>query len=52
MSAALKPAIFLDRDGVLIVEKNFSNSPEEIEFYPETLEALKAIKKDYLKVLI
>jgi histidinol-phosphate phosphatase family protein len=47
-----RPAIFLDRDGVLIVEKDFSISPDEIEFYPETLAALAAIKNDYLKVVV
>lgn len=47
-----RPAIFLDRDGVLIVEKNFSISPEDIEFYPETLDAVAAIKGNYLKVVI
>ena len=47
-----RPAIFLDRDGVIIVEKNFLRDPEEIEFYPGAIEALKAIGDVYIKIVI
>lgn len=47
-----KPAIFLDRDGVLIVEKDFLISTEDIEFYPETFESLRSINNQYLKIVI
>jgi D-glycero-D-manno-heptose 1,7-bisphosphate phosphatase len=47
-----RPAVFLDRDGVLIVEKDFLNSTEDIEFYPETIESLRSIKSQYLKIVI
>jgi histidinol-phosphate phosphatase family protein len=46
------PALFLDRDGVIIKEKNFQIDIESIELYPETLEALSALDKRYLKVVI
>lgn len=52
MSKEKKPAIFLDRDGVLIVEKDFLISEDEIEFYPETFESLKSINSDYLKIVV
>lgn len=52
MDREKKPAIFLDRDGVIIVEKNFLKDPEEIEFYPGAIEALKAIGDEYIKIVI
>ena len=33
-------AIFLDRDGTLIVDKDYLHTPEEVEFFPGALEAL------------
>lgn len=47
-----RPAVFLDRDGVLIVEKDFSISPDDIEFFPETVDALNALGDRYLKIVI
>jgi len=52
MKQKKRPAIFLDRDGVLIVEKNFLVDPADIEFFPQTISALTAIKSDYLKIVI
>ena len=36
-------AIFLDRDGVINVEKTFVLSPADMELYPESAEAVKKI---------
>ncbi len=33
-------AVFLDRDGTLIVDKSYLSKPEEVEFIPGTIEAL------------
>lgn len=52
MSRTGKPAVFLDRDGVLIVEKDFLISIEDIEFYPETFKSLRSINSQYLKIVI
>ena len=52
MEKIKRPAIFLDRDGVLIVEKDFLVDPDDIEFYPETIRALSAIKDDYIKIVV
>jgi D-glycero-D-manno-heptose 1,7-bisphosphate phosphatase len=52
MRKTKRPAIFLDRDGVLIVEKDFVVAPDDIEFYPETIAALNAINGKYLKVVV
>jgi D-glycero-D-manno-heptose 1,7-bisphosphate phosphatase len=40
MSDPRIPAIFLDRDGVIIREKNFQCDPETIEFIPGSIDAL------------
>ena len=32
--AGMKPAVFLDRDGTLIAEKNYLHRPEDVEFLP------------------
>ena len=36
----MRPAIFLDRDGTLIVEKHYLHRPEEVEIFPEAAPAL------------
>jgi D-glycero-D-manno-heptose 1,7-bisphosphate phosphatase len=52
MAKEKKAAIFLDRDGVLIKEKDFLISENEIEFFPETFESLRSINSDYLKIVV
>jgi D-glycero-D-manno-heptose 1,7-bisphosphate phosphatase len=47
-----RPALFLDRDGVIIREKDFQIDINEIELYPDTLEALSALDGRYLKLVI
>jgi len=47
-----RPAIFLDRDGVIIKEKNFQIDPDGIEYFPETIAALEKINDAFLKVVI
>lgn len=45
-------AIFLDRDGVMIVEKNFQIEGSKIEFYPKTFDALRAIQPEFFKIVV
>ncbi len=46
-------AIFLDRDGVLNVERSYIRRPEELELYPFTAEAVRMINESpYLAVVI
>lgn len=47
-----RPAIFLDRDGVMIVDKDFQIEESEIEFFPGVFDALKAIGRKFLKVVV
>lgn len=37
-------AIFLDRDGTLIVDKVYLNDPKQVEFLPNSIEGLKLLK--------
>lgn len=47
-----QPAIFLDRDGVIIVEKDFQIEIDSVEFFPDTMDALKATDPRFRKVVI
>lgn len=48
----MKKAIFLDRDGTIIVDKNYLNDPEQVEFFPGSIEALQALQKDFLLIVV
>ncbi|MFM2082210.1 MAG: hypothetical protein RL380_901 [Verrucomicrobiota bacterium] len=39
----MKRAVFLDRDGTLIVEKNYLHKPEDVEIFPGVGAALKKL---------
>lgn len=41
---ALKKAIFLDRDGTLIIDKVYLNDPDQIEYLPGVFEALRLLR--------
>ena len=41
--AGMKPAVFLDRDGTLIVEKNYLRRPEDVVIFPGAPAALKRL---------
>ncbi len=45
-------ALFVDRDGTLIVEKNYASDPDQIEFEPGTVEALRLAKQHGLKLVM
>lgn len=40
-----RTAVFLDRDGTLIEECNYLSKPSQVAFFPETISALKDLKK-------
>ncbi len=42
--AILPKAVFLDRDGTLIEDKNYLSRPEEVVIYPEAAGALKRLR--------
>ena len=39
-----KKTIFFDRDGTLIVDKNYLNDPDQIEFLPDAFESLRRLR--------
>jgi D-glycero-D-manno-heptose 1,7-bisphosphate phosphatase len=47
-----KPAVFLDRDGVIIVEKHFQVNPESIEFIPRATDGLLKLEGRFIKIII
>lgn len=52
MALESNKAVFLDRDGVIIAEKDFIVDVDKLEFIPGSLSALKRIPADYLKIII
>jgi len=46
-----RPAVFLDRDGTLIVLREFITKPEDLSLYPEVGQALRLLRRtDFLAV--
>ncbi|MDR1530662.1 MAG: HAD family hydrolase [Clostridiales bacterium] len=49
----MNKAIFLDRDGTLIVDTGYLRDPEQIEFLPDVIDILRKLKEyGYLLVLV
>lgn len=48
-----RPAVFLDRDGTLIVNKPYNANPDDIELFPDTREAVRDLARaGYLLVVV
>jgi len=45
-------AVFIDRDGTIIVEKHFLSNPDEIEFIEGSVDALAQLQKHEYKLII
>ena len=45
-------AVFLDRDGTLIVEKNYLHRPEDVEIFPDAFPALQKLNNAGYKLII
>ncbi len=45
-------AVFLDRDGTVIEEKDFLHRPEEVELYPSTAPALRRLQSAGFKLFV
>lgn len=45
-------AVFVDRDGTIMVEKNFLADPDGIEFEPGSVEGLRKLKERGFKVVV
>lgn len=50
---AQRKAAFLDRDGTIIVDKEYMHKPEQLEFIPGAIDAIKQLnKKNYLVIIV
>jgi D-glycero-D-manno-heptose 1,7-bisphosphate phosphatase len=50
--ARMNRAVFLDRDGTLIAEKNYLHRPEDVEIFPGTGAALKKLSAAGFKLVV
>jgi D-glycero-D-manno-heptose 1,7-bisphosphate phosphatase len=48
----VRKAIFLDRDGTLIVDKNYLADPSQVEYLPTTFEALRLLQDNGYEFVI
>lgn len=48
----MKKAIFLDRDGTLIEDKNYEYQPDSLTIYPGVIEGLRLLQEDYMFFII
>lgn len=46
------PALFLDRDGTLILDKHYLHKPEDVEFVPGSAEALRSLQEAGFRLFI
>lgn len=47
-----KKALFLDRDGTIIIDTDYPDDPNKVAFVPGTIEALREIQKEYVLIVI
>lgn len=47
-----KKAVFLDRDGTIIIDRIYLNDPNEIEYLPKAIAAVKKISEAGFKIFI
>jgi histidinol-phosphate phosphatase family protein len=47
-----KKAVFLDRDGTIIVDKHYLNDPSGVEFLPHAIEGLRDLKKNNFLLVV
>ena len=48
----MNKAVFLDRDGTIIEDVGYMSSPEQIQFIPGSIEAIKKLKEAGYKVVV
>jgi histidinol-phosphate phosphatase family protein len=47
-----KPAVFLDRDGTVILDKNYLSSPERVKLYSYSAQSINKLRKAGFKIII
>jgi D-glycero-D-manno-heptose 1,7-bisphosphate phosphatase len=48
----MRPAVFLDRDGTMIVDVGYLDALERVEFYPWTVDTIRALNRAGLAVVV
>lgn len=49
----MQKAVFLDRDGTIIIDKVYLNDPQQVEFLPGSIDGLKELKNaGYLLIVV
>jgi D-glycero-D-manno-heptose 1,7-bisphosphate phosphatase len=48
----VRPAVFLDRDGTMIRDAGYLSHPEELEWFPWTLDAIRLLNRAGLAVVV
>lgn len=46
------PAVFLDRDGTLIYDKNYLSSPDQVKLYSFSSDSIKKLRKAGFKIIV
>lgn len=48
----MKPVVLLDRDGTIIVDKNYLSDPAEVEFLPGAIQGLKLLQQHGFELIV
>ena len=52
MRDVLSPAVFIDRDGTIIEDRDYCSDPKDVEIFPGAREALWRLKSNGFKIVI
>ena len=51
MGNALSPAVFLDRDGTIMEDRDYCSDPNDVKIFPGAPEALRRLKSNGFKII-
>ena len=52
MTDAASPAVFIDRDGTIMEDRDYCSDPSDVKLFPGALEALRRLKSNGFKLII
>src|SRR5437667_12351066 len=52
MTNALSAAVFVDRDGTIIEDRDYCSDPKDVKIFPGATEALRRLKSNGFKLII
>ncbi len=47
-----RPAVFIDRDGTLIQDRGYLSRPDQVEFFPESVPALRRLQQRFVLFIV